>query len=145
MKQFFKYSLIALLAGLIFYGGAGVNWVTACCENCFNTGLDVSLQKSCCASAHEDSHQAGMDMFAFDAVVDGAHDCGIERVEFKWTSLENDRTLVQLPVIADFVFTLSTLDLLTHNASPLVLSYVDNPPPLLSPREYLTLLTTLLI
>lgn len=135
MKQFLKYTMISLLAGLIFYGGAGVNWVTYCCDDCFEIGIQAAVSESCCETHTHDQ-----------LTLNGLHNCGIERVEFEWTSFENERSLIILPFITDGLYNLSYTYLLT-DSELLADGFIeeDDPASVLPPREYLALLTTLLI
>lgn len=148
MKHFLQYTLISLLAGLIFYGGAGVNWVTYCCDDCFKVGIQAAISETCCNTHTYGSKQEQTipAMTMSESVVGGLHNCGIERVEFEWTSLENERSLIILPVITDALYNLSYTYLLTDSdLSANICFQEDDPPAVAHPREYLTLLTTLLI
>ena len=48
MKKTVTYLFIVFLASLIFYGGAGVNFVTYCCNDCRTEGVAVLLNDNCC-------------------------------------------------------------------------------------------------
>ena len=51
MKKTVTYLFIVFLASLIFYGGAGVNFVTYCCNDCRTEGVAVLLNDNCLLSA----------------------------------------------------------------------------------------------
>lgn len=144
MKQFLKYTILSLLAGLIFYGGAGVNWVTYCCNDCFKVGIQAAVSESCCGS-HADTESTIPEIVTYPVAINGLHNCGIERVEFEWT-FDNERSLIILPFITDVLYNLSYTYLLTDsNLLADVFFNEDDPPSVLPPRAYLALLTTLLI
>ena len=48
MKKAVTYLFIVFLASLIFYGGAGVNFITYCCGDCRTEGVAVLLNDNCC-------------------------------------------------------------------------------------------------
>lgn len=140
--------LLALLAGLIFYGGAGVNWVTYCCENCFKSGIQLAVSENCCGMHMEDDEFEPSTSVGETKglVIDERHTCGIERVEFEWTSSGSDRQLIIQPFVTDLFFHLPYLSLLTDiQLWDGVLLHEGAPPSVLPPRAYLALLTTLLI
>ena len=151
MKQLLKYTLISLLAGLIFYGGAGVNWVTYCCNECSKVGIRAAVSESCCSThTYKNKKDKRVEAEAKEtgtySLVRGLHNCGVERVSFEWTSLENERSLTILPFITDTLYHLSYTYLLTDSEqSAGVFIEEGDPPSALLPRTYLTLLTTLLI
>lgn len=148
MKQLFKYILLSLLAGLIFYGGAGVNWVTYCSNGCLKKSVQtVVVEDHCNTYGHTDEQEEDVPVMALSqSVLNALHNCSIERVEFKWTSFENKRSLILLPFITDALYQLSYTYLLTDSELLAKVIFIkDDPPSILPPREYLTLLTTLLI
>lgn len=141
------YLLLVLLAGLIFYGGAGVNWVTYCCENCFKIGIQFAVSENCCAThMHDTESEPDTSAVKADATIDGWHNCGIERVEFEWTVFENERLLIIQPFVTDLISFLPYLSsLIDYGLGDAILLNEGAPPSVLLPRAYLTLLTTLLI
>ena len=145
MKQLLKYTLLTFLAALIFYGGAGVNLVSYCCSNCFNAGLQaVIASETCCTTHEQESATAGKT--DYKTFIDKSHHCGITRVEFEWTTSEDDGSLLIIPFVTDVLYDLSYTSLLTESeaSEPLFIDEAD-PPTVLPPRDYLSLLTTLLI
>ena len=146
MKNTVTYLCIVFLAALIFYGGAGVNLITYCCGDCRTEGVTVLLKDNCC-EVHEHS--------CCDAAADEAaacksgcceeDDCGLERISFDWSSFSNPIIELQ-PVVIDllsFVFPQASL-----LPIPSIKEYIpqdQDGPPVVCPRIYLNLLTTLLI
>lgn len=148
MKQILKYLLMSLLAILIFYGGAGVNLISYCCTDCVKAGVEALVSESCCIiHNHNHNHdKAVADTEEHDFSFNNVHNCGIERVEFEWTAEENARTLVISPLITDVLFSTVTSPLLAGPQSASSFTVTGGDPPLaLPPRDYLSLLTTLLI
>lgn len=142
MKQFLKYALLGLLAALIFYGGAGVNRVTYCCQGCLKAGIKAVAMHTCC-SKHQQPQDDGRDS-AFQWSQKRA--CGVERIEFEWnTTSENN--LFTLEPISWILVGESVVNKLL--SIPLADSFVGlhgfRPPPILQPRTLLSFLTLLLI
>jgi len=166
---------------LVFYGGAGINIISYCCNECRSKGIEVLQNHKCCNIHH---HHAGD--FMFQVTTDGnentftantlhatsncckkmrdrhtafnppdnkcifcdEHSCGecsLERINFDWSSYE----LSKQDLSPDY-FTLFACNLLNYNSLDII-SNGDNitpaphtPPPVL-PRDYLSILTVLLI
>lgn len=135
------YPLLVFLASLIFYGGAGVNLVSYCCDHCEDEGVEVLLEDNCC-----DIHQHDLPAFVVYASNDThAHGCDIERVSFDWNSV--NVSLPDLhPVVYDLFF--SSIPNTLHIPVLWINKYVScmiTGPPVLCPRTYLSFLTLLLI
>lgn len=148
MKQTATYLFVIILALLVFYGGAGVNLVSYCCNDCETEGVEVLLDDKCC-EIHEHSHLANAPsiMESADQLSVLMHDncCDIERVNFDWS-----RTPVQTLDLQPAVFDLFYNNLFNLSLIPLLAlteksSVMANGPPVLCPHIYLSLLTTLLI
>ncbi len=140
--------ILSLLAALIFYGGAGVNLVTYCCDDCFKAGIQAVMSESCCSSCPDglEKKQKEVDLSIQIASVKAIHDCGIERLEFKWTTNENQHSLFMPSMFSDVLFTTSSISLVPELV--LCSSFLyneDHPPAFLHPRYYLSLLRMLLI
>lgn len=149
MKKKVTYLFILLLATLVFYGGAGVNLVTYCCGDCRSEGVAVLLETDCCeVHGHEHEHgytdgdqQAGADISC------GTEEacCDMERVNFDWNSISLLIVNLQPTVINLLSFGISPFSLLPHLSENELFLTNDDAPPIVCPRIYLSLLTTLLI
>lgn len=107
----------------------------------------MAVTESCCATHVPDDYipTAPAERVATPLAIDGLHNCGIERVEFEWT-VDNERSFTILPFITDALYHLSYTYLLTDSEGAVAIRFKeDDPPIVLPPRAYLTLLTTLLI
>ena len=136
---------ILLLAALIFYGGAGVNIVTYCCNDCRTEGIAVLQEQSCCeVHGHEHSHAGVMPETTPACETEDAC-CDMERVSFDWNS--SGQSVVNLqPVVVDLMsFGISIVSLVPVVANHDLLHLDGEGPPIVCPRTYLSLLTTLLI
>lgn len=141
MKEKITYLFLLFMATLIFYGGAGVNIVTYCCNDCRAEGVAVLKEKSCCKVHGHDRPFAG-------AVPDcgpGCDGCDVERVSFDWNSV-HPLTLNLHPVVTDLISSaVSPLSWVPGLATTDLLRFDGKSPPAVCPRIYLSLLTTLLI
>lgn len=85
MRRFATSLFLVILASLIFYGGAGVNFVSYCCGVCEKEGVEALLEAKCC-EIH--GHDHSRDNLANNTVeCCGMNGCGIERVDFDWNSV----------------------------------------------------------
>jgi hypothetical protein len=48
MKKAFTYLFTVIMAALVFYGGAGVNVIMYCCNQCRSAGIETLLKDDCC-------------------------------------------------------------------------------------------------
>ena len=77
MRRFATSLFLVILASLIFYGGAGVNFVSYCCGVCEKEGVEALLAAKCC-EIH--GHDHSRDKLANNTVeCCGMNGCGIER------------------------------------------------------------------
>lgn len=152
MKKAFTYFLVILMAALVFYGGAGVNVISFCCDDCRMAGVEVLVEDKCCEihghthegdHHHHHHHAAGESL---DSCLDHPYEkcCDLERVDFDW-----DDVPVSINPLEPVSFSLLLTGLHDVLVIPLPLvreiSTVMPTGPPLCPREYLSLLTTLLI
>jgi hypothetical protein len=147
MKKKVTYLCILFLATLIFYGGAGVNLVTYCCGDCRSEGVAVLLDTDCCeVHGHEHGHTDD-GQFAGTHTSCGTEEtcCDMERVNFDWNSISQLAINLQPVVINLLSFGISPLSLLPHLSENELFLTNDDAPPIVCPRIYLSLLTTLLI
>lgn len=144
MKKALTYSLLFTLAAFIFYGGAGVNLINYCCGDCLDAGIKAVVSADCCSTHNHDTETSVEPDFPI--AISCAHDCGIKRIEFDWTTGQKDRTFA-----ADVYFTTASFLALSPalwvepGMNPAMLTAENHPPPILLPRDYLTQLTVLLI
>lgn len=148
MKQFVTTLFIVFLALLVFYGGAGVNFVSYCCNDCQSEGVEVLLDDKCC-EIHEHSHAINRPSTVdpSEGLCALAHNngCDIDRVNFDWSRIHIQTPDLQ-PVALDLLFGyLLNLSLVPLPIATEGLSVMANGPPVLCPRIYLSLLTSLLI
>lgn len=147
MKNTVTCLFIVFLATLIFYGGAGVNLITYCCGDCRTEGVTVVLDDKCC-EVHDHEHEQSGIVSGSEPVVCHAEKedcCNLQRIYFDWNRTGN--FIVQLqPAVTDlFSYGLSLFSLVP---APVIKDYewqVQHSPPVVCPRTYLSLLTTLLI
>ncbi|MDR2681264.1 MAG: hypothetical protein LBC47_10700 [Tannerella sp.] len=48
MKSIFTYLFTIIPAALVFYGGAGVNVISYCCNQCRSAGIEILREDKCC-------------------------------------------------------------------------------------------------
>ena len=115
MRRFATSLFFVILASLIFYGGAGVNFVSYCCGVCEKEGVEALLEAKC-----------------------------IERVDFDWNSVNIQVPDLQ-PVVHDLLFSsiFESLQIASLFADSYEIRVTG--PPVACPHVYLSLLTTLLI
>jgi hypothetical protein len=174
MKNTVKYTLTIIMAALVFYGGAGINIISYCCNQCRSAGIEALLEDKCCEIHHHDhthaadKHEspAGASSPAQDGRTEDRHHggthhtaschyctdhasgncCNMERIHFDWNTQNTAKTNIDLsPVVFDLlpsgILAVSAVNLLTCEAG----TTMPDRPPLVRPRDYLTLLTLLLI
>lgn len=145
MKQTVTKLSMIILAALIFYGGAGVNFVSFCCDACQSAGIQVVKDGNCC-EVHGHSHEAAVIETA-SGMISHTHEmcCDLERLDFDWNS--SPAIALDLQPIALDLLSFGTTDLLmpVPLANEETTLMPTGPPPVFCPRVYLSLLTTLLI
>ena len=134
-----------LLAALIFYGGAGVNIVTYCCNDCRSEGVAVLQESSCCeVHGHEHKQDTGISETTPSCQTEDAS-CDLERISFDWNSAGQYAVNLQ-PLVVDLLsFGISPVSLIPVVAANHLFYSDGESPPIVCPRIYLSLLTTLLI
>jgi len=146
MKKVSTYLFVTLMAALVFYGGAGVNIASFCCQDCRSEGVEVLAGDKCC-EIHGHSHELEYETIEHTSgSLSNSHEmcCYMSRVSFDWGSEKVSIESPQ-PVILDLL----TDGLLNISVIPLpivreITSVMPKGPPL-PPRAYLSILTTLLI
>ncbi|MGL5273094.1 MAG: hypothetical protein ACRC8J_06385 [Phocaeicola sp.] len=160
MKLLIRNTITILLTLLVAYGGAGVNLLTYCCNDCRSEGLSIILEEkchdvhghstsdaiaqsksqpscemNCCKSQEENSMQSTDE-----------ESCDINRIDTKWEIAHNiqfdlDPLTINLPPF----LTAQQITLEDPTVEKINSVYCNHGPPVHSPRTYLALLTTLLI
>jgi|GEM_PF-4926683 len=95
----------------------------------------------------EDERTQGIPaLSASESAISGVHNCGIERVEFEWTSLEDQNLPIIQPFVTGIIPNLFNTHLPADSEQSIAVSFQGgDPPAVLLPRAYLALLTVLLI
>ena len=170
-----------MMAALIFYGGAGVNLISYCCNLCRSEGIEAVANDKCCEIHHH--HHAGHHPIGIHQITDNqlihhtsgcceqgcntsseenhndtAQDycdfqedhstgncCSFERISFDWS--------VQSVSKQDTCFSPLSFDLFSYNLftsvdlriADKIHTQIPHGPPIVLPREYLSILTALLI
>lgn len=147
MKKAFTYLFVMLVSALVFYGGAGVNVISYCCDQCRSAGIEAVSDHKCCEiHHHHHEHETPVEQTCNDCVGHTHNNCcGIERLLFDWdTTTESNIDLA--PISLDVLFAgtgnISSIPTLLFEE---ITSVMPTGPPLKTPRVYLSLLTTLLI
>lgn len=75
------------MSALVFYGGAGVNVISFCCNDCRNEGTEV-LKKDMCCEIHGHSHHEHEVAVECDDHCNIQHTdemcCNLKRIDFDW-------------------------------------------------------------
>lgn len=149
MKKTFIYLFVTVMSALIFYGGAGINVISYCCDMCRSAGIEeVSNHKCCGIHGLHHEHQDATEQ-SCGSCIEHTHEmcCGLKRLQHDWNNQNiSDLELDIEPVTIDLLYTglcniltIPTLSVKENHAN------MSTGPPLTSPRTYLSLLTTLLI
>lgn len=146
MKRVLTYSFIILMAALVFYGGAGINVYSFCCDECRDAGMEVLTGDKCC-EIHGHHHDEATVFFEEDNDHAGhAHEmcCDLKRLRYDW-GFEDVSNPDMEPLVVDlFDAGLPDISLIPLPYTKEINTAMPNGPPL-PPRVYLSLLTTLLI
>jgi hypothetical protein len=149
MKKIFTYLFALILSVLVFYGGAGINVVSYCCDTCRAAGIEAVSKHTCC-EAHENisEHQTAKG-FTCGSCIDQMHDmcCGLERIQYDWSNQPVSASELNIePVTVNLLFAcLSDFSIIPSLFAEANRTNMSTGPPLRTPRAYLSLLTILLI
>lgn len=150
MKKTLTYLFVMVMSALIFYGGAGINVISYCCDTCRTVGIEAVSDHKCC-EIHEHNHHKHQTTTESTCknCIKHAHEmcCGLERIQHDWNNQNiSDSELDIEPVSVDLLYTglgnISTIPILSVKEN---CANMSTGPPLTPPRTYLSLLTTLLI
>ena len=144
MKKTLIHSILLILTLSISYGGSGFSYMIYCCSDCEAFGLNSVLNGKCCETHHhhlEESEDGCIKFYHTD------HDsfCDMERLTVNWLSESVSFPTLQ-PVIIDlnlFFFHKQLYPIPLANMGQDLLCKQDMT--LVSPKEYLSLLTVLII
>ena len=150
MKKTSHILLSLLLSTLIFYGGAGVNVFSFCCDECQAEKMNLAVlfvgTKKCCCTSPEGA-TCGKETCCQHNSDDAQ--CGIDRIAFDWQSVSSNQIQLQpLSIELD-----NSLFLAAHNVKSAtdtsllyhIINRKSQIPPHLSKDEYFDLLCTLII
>ena len=174
MKKIFVQIFAVFMAVLVFYGGAGINVISYCCKDCRSAGIEALLNDKCCEihnHSHEKSHEhtpsksccshtaqtkhTKNDCYdsnhskTYNSCIDhtASNSCNMERIDFDWNS---QNTACLKIYFSPNVYELFSDSFSTNSLTDLPLicennAEMPNGPPLVCPRDYLSILTVLLI
>ena len=136
MKKVFTYFATFVTAALVFYGGAGVNLVSYCCNLCRMEGIEAVAGDKCCDIHHHDhSDHSSTDC------------CSFERISFDWVAHNLSEQDIDFSPFSMDVFMCDPLIVSNFNTISIgkKLAPALHGPPIVLPRDYLSILTVLLI
>lgn len=145
MKNRVTYLFVVLLASLIFYGGAGVNLITYCCGDCQTEGVAVLLNDNCCEVHEHDCCGTAPEPQAGHSCCNDEECCGIQRIDFEWSSSDNPVVELQPAVIELLSYGSSLYSLIPYPTNNKYFASSQDSPPVVCPRIYLNMLSVLLI
>lgn len=145
MKNRVTYLFVVLLATLIFYGGAGVNLITYCCGDCQTEGVAVLLNDNCCEVHEHDCCSTMPEPQADHSCCNDEDCCGIQRIDFEWSSSDNPVVELQPAVMELLSYGSSLYSLIPYPTNNKYFASSQDSPPVVCPRIYLNMLSVLLI
>ncbi len=157
MPQFFRHTILTLLASVVLLVGSGVNYIHYCCSECSKKGIREMAKElnmanlpvapvsapeidDCCAKKHETSKAMSCEHMSHAGKKDC---CKLTRVQIDL----NDQ-IAKISVNVDFTWHIDLPNnqlLCEVTAQPVVLTENVYPPPLYSSRHLLSLKSVLLI
>ena len=172
MKKVLTYLVTSMMAASVFYGGAGINMISYCCNVCRSVGIDAVTNGKCCDIHHHDhsgryiAHHASVccentcdkhvENHPVVAVLTGCNHhsefestdcCNMKRISFDLFAQSLLKQEINLsPLLTDLfsgdILTVSHLDNISIGEK---LTHAPHGPPTVLPRDYLSILTVLLI
>ena len=144
MKKICIYPFVFILSALIFYGGSGINIASFCCKGCKSEGI-AKIAEGCCHKTHCHDHE---DADHQDSTCD-THEaktcCALSRIIYDWNT-SNTLSFKSESVNFELIKNCLPNDLYVFSSISNDRTYESaTSPPFLTPRDYLSLLTTLLI
>lgn len=147
MRTIFTYLCAIVISALVFYGGAGLNVVSYCCNQCRSVGIEAISDHGCC-EIHEHHHTHDItEVLACGSCISHADDncCGITRLQHDWNTISQLEFNLKPIAIDLFFIGFSDISLIPNPIFEEITSIMPTGPPLRTPQAYLSLLTTLLI
>ena len=152
MNKRFTYMFVMLLAALISYGGAGVNFVSYCCTDCRAVGMEALISDKCCDIHHHDheNEHCSNHVLPTEAscvcYISEADCCTLERVSFEWNQVAYPTFHLEPSVIDLFSTAITVVSLsVSPEFTDIIPAKPGDPPKIACPRSYLSLLSVLLI
>lgn len=169
MKKISTYFLTLCMATLVFYGGAGVNIISYCCGDCRSAGIEALIHNKCCEihqhnHKHHTAHNHHSEKASCNHTTQNCCDtnhhsckscsnhssgscCSMERIDFDWNTQNTAEQEIDLsPIVFDLLS--NELFIYSNTLLPFISeanTVMPNGPPLACPRDYLSILTVLLI
>lgn len=147
MRTIFTYLCAIVISALVFYGGAGINVVSYCCDQCRIAGIEAVSGHECCdIHEHHYTHEMTEVSVCRSCVshADG-NCCDITRLQYDWKTISELEFNLE-PATIDLLFAGSgNIALISNPTFEEITSIMPTGPPLRTPKAYLSLLTTLLI
>jgi len=154
MKRLFTYSMAITMAALVLYGGSGLNVMNFCCNNCRAAGMLAVAGMTHHTDGHE-NHDSCCEGHAGESATSACSNhanrsdkgcCSFKHISFDW-NLHNTPKLVtdQFPVSIDMFANELGGSYICFSLSGEHKGIMPDGPPLFIPRDYLSLLTVLLI
>jgi hypothetical protein len=146
MKKLCTYPIAFFMAALVFWGGSGMNLASYCCGDCQSKGITGLVEGACCKIHHHD-HEAIHHPESDRNITDSTQEmnCSLLRIVFDWNSTV--KTIINPEPVCFDLIAVHLPDGLAIPA-PIIINNTfesSSGPPILCPRTYLSLLTTLLI
>lgn len=116
-----------------------------CCGDCRTEGVAVLLNDNCCEVHEHSCCGAAVEATACNSGCCEDDCCGLERISFDWNSSANPVVELQPAVIDLLSFASPLASLLPIPSIKEYTAQDQDGPPVVCPRIYLNLLTTLLI
>ncbi|MDR2473365.1 MAG: hypothetical protein LBD53_07400 [Tannerella sp.] len=156
MKSFCTYLLVVPMTALVLYGGAGVNVIRYCCDNCRQIGIESVSAMECCA--HENStckalSPAGLKSSEIvkkhcsngEIPSSRKNCCSFEHITFDWNSHQALKQIIDPIFVTFFADKTSALLINISIIGKAAETVMNTGPPVTPPRDYLAILTVLLI
>ena len=170
MKKIFTYTVTWIMAALICYGGAGVNLISYCCNLCRLEGIEAVANDKCCEIHHHHHvnnqqihHASGFCDHASNECVEDNHSdriqdycdfqedhsagncCRFERISFDWSVQNLSKQETGFSPLSFDLFSCNLFTSVDLRFADKIHSQIPHGPPIVLPRDYLSILTALLI
>ena len=159
------------MAALVFYGGAGINLISFCCNVCRSEGIEAIISENRCIShQHSHTHSGQLSHHVSDCHKNVCHTCteehfacnrdeysdshgnqsdgdccSLTRISFDWTVQHVSKQEISLVVQDLFFHTPLTVLPQDSHLTDTPTTHIPHGPPVIPPRDYLSTLRILLI